>query len=194
MSKKDYLKTNIDNSRNNISLFKKGAVIVASNGYTYSLSNDYGKQIDKRMKYALKPIDMLKRGVFSGKYLNDDVKEFPKIWFSKSFNKLSPDFPDSNTNEFKIKSRMSLKHWKLKNWIIKPDDKGWFQWYCRYFIGRRLPNIDEKQIKRWVSYKRHASQLRNAAFRENRVGDPSFRKKQRQSLLQWAWNQYYDIM
>lgn len=194
MAKKISLKKNIDTSTNTLSKYKKGAKIVTSDGYTYILTTDYGKNIDERMKKALTPLDMLRRGIFSGKYINNDVKEFPKHWFSKSFHKLSPDFPDHNINEFKTKSRMSLKQWKMNKWIIPPDHKGWFQWYCRYFIGRRLPEIDEKQIKRWLSYKRHASQLKNAAIRENRVGDPSFRKKQRQSLLQWAWNPYYDMI
>ena len=158
--------------------------------YTYQLKAKSGDI--SPMKRALSPKEILKRGVFSGKYLNDCKDEFPKSWF-KNAKVSGVDLPpDIELNEFKIKSRLSLKEWRKRKWIIGNDPRGWFQWYCRYYRGRREPEIDEKQIKRFWSFKRHAAQLYKAAVKENRVGDPTFRPRQRQALLQWAWDPFID--
>lgn len=180
---------------NRIGLYKKGRIVKTNSNYTYILKENYGRNIDIRLKNALRPSDMLNRGIFSGKYINDDVNEYPYKWYKDALlrGKLSPEKGNPYINEFQIKSRLSLKYWKKKGWIYGNDNKGWFQWYCRYFIGRRDPIIDEIQIKRWLSFKRHAVQLHKAAKRHNRVGDKTFRSKQRQSLLQWAWDPYIDL-
>ena len=158
--------------------------------YTYELKAKSGDI--SSMKNALSPKEMLQRGIFSGKYLNDCKKELPKSWFTKAKVTGVDLPPDSELNEFKIKSRLSLKEWRKRKWIIGNDPRGWFQWYCRYYRGRREPIIDEKQIKRFWSFKRHAAQLHKAAVKENRVGDPTFRPRQRQALLQWAWDPFID--
>ena len=166
------------------------------NKYKYILSESYGKNIHPDMKDAVSPMDMLIMGVFSGKYLNDCIDEFPEEWFENSktsrTNKatLSTKLHDKEYNYFGIKSRLSLQEWKKKNWIIEPDVRGWFQWWCRYYIGRRIPDVDVKQIQRWRSYKRHVAQGLKNSVKESREGDPTFRSKQRQSLLQWAHNPF----
>ena len=158
--------------------------------YVYELSQSYGKNLGDIMKKALTPRRMLELGVFSGKYLNDCKDEFPTEWFERA--KMSSQ-GDDNLNCFKVKSGQSLKIWREKGWVIGPDVRGWFQWWCRYYIGRRIKDVDEKQIKRWISFKRHAVQVEKSAKRKGRVGDPSFRTKQRQALLQWAYDPYPDV-
>ena len=124
---------------------------------------------------------MLEWGVFEGKYCNDCMAEFPEQWFVNA--KIS-EVPDPSVNYFEIKSRQSLSVWRSKGWIIGPDPRGWFQWYCRYFLGRRISEIDILQIKRWRSFRRHQAQVMNNCDQ----GDWSCRPRQRQALLQWSYN------
>ena len=141
------------------------------------------KEFYKIFKPQLTPKKMLELGVFGGAYFADgSIKEFPKSWFVKA--KISKSF-DINLNRFKIESGLSRKEWIDKGWIFKEDPLGWFQWYCRFKNGRRIFKIDQIQIKRWKSFGgRH-----KAAVQKNcEEGDLLCRKRQRQALLQWAYN------
>ena len=149
-------------------------------GYSYTLEAGAGRGFDPDFKPALTPAKMLELGVFEGKYLNDCREEFPASWNTKA--KLS-DEPDAAITCFGIKSRQPLSVWKQKGWIIEPDPRGWFQWYCRYYLGRRIPGVDHKQIARWKSFARHAGQVRANCD----AHDFSCRPRQRQALLQWAY-------
>lgn len=165
--------------------------------YCYTLQEAPGKNLGFRP--ALTPAQMLRRGVFEGKYLNDCVLEFPREWFAEALAKLSPGRADPALNEFGVKSRKPLKYWRDKGWVPivpgDPDVRGWFQWYCRYWLGRRVPGLDEVQIKRWGSFKRHASQIL-ASYKKTRAPPTTraekkvHRPRQRQALLQWAWDPY----
>ena len=150
-------------------------------GYSYVITEKPGKNFDPRFHPDLSPKEMLELGVFGGRYLNDCKDEFPKNWFTKA--KLSPEKYDKDLNFFKIKASQSLAEWQKKGWINKDDPRGWFQWYCRYYMGRRHKD-DERQIKRWVNMKRHISWLQGAC----RVGDIFCRPRQRQALLHWAYD------
>lgn len=150
-------------------------------GYSYLLTEKAGKNFDPRFRPDLSPKEMLELGVFGGRYLNDCKDEFPKNWFTKA--KLSPEKYDKDLNFFKIKASQSLAEWQKKGWIHKDDPRGWFQWYARYYMGRRHKD-DERQIKRWVNMKRHISWLQGAC----RVGDIFCRPRQRQALLHWAYD------
>ena len=137
----------------------------------------------KLFKPQLKPKKMLELGVFGGAYFGLDTKEYPKSWFINA--KISKNF-DVNLNRFKAKSGLSRKEWQEKGWIFKQDPLGWFQWYCRFSNGRLIPHIDEIQIKRWKNFKRHV-----AAIKKNcETIDLNCRKKQRQAILQWAYNPF----
>ena len=141
------------------------------------------KEFYKIFKPELTPKKMLELGVFGGAYFVDgSIKEFPKSWFIKA--KFSKTF-DVSLNRFKIESGLSRKEWIDKGWIFKEDPLGWFQWYCRFINGRRIPDIDQIQIKRWKAFGgRHG-----AAVKKNcEKGDLQCRKRQRQALLQWAYN------
>ncbi len=122
---------------------------------------------------------MLELGVFEGKYCNDCGGEFPAGWFGTA--KIS-ETADARPNCFGIKSRQPLSVWRDKGWIYGPDPRGWFQWYCRYYLGRRLEDIDSKQIGRWRTFARHAGQVRANC----EPGDLFCRPRQRQALLQWS--------
>ena len=152
--------------------------------YFYELTAPQGCCFSEDFKPDLTPPEMLALGVFEGHYINDCKNEFTAKWFENA--KLSPEKPDINCIYFKVKSRQSLTIWKTKGWIIEPDVRGWFQWYCRYYMGRRISEIDAIQIKRWKSFKRHKAQLEQNCMHY----DLNCRKKQRQALLQWAYNPF----
>jgi hypothetical protein len=125
---------------------------------------------------------MLELGVFGGKYLTDCTGEFPKSWFSSA--KLSPERRDVVLNYFGVGASQPLKVWRSKGWIHPDDPRGWFQWYCRYWLGRRMPEEDIRQIGRWKAMRRHIAQIRANC----EAGDLLCRRRQRQALLQWAYD------
>lgn len=152
-------------------------------GYQYELTAPAGQQFGAGFEPHYAPGEMLELGVFEGKYLNDCQEEFPASWFQNA--KLSQK-ADASVNHFGIKSRQPLKVWREKGWIIGPDPRGWFQWYCRYYMGRRLDTIDQKQIKRWKGFSRHARQVQLNCD----PADIFCRPRQRQALLQWAYDPF----
>ena len=157
-------------------------------GYSYTLEAPMGEDFDPEFSPDLSPQRMLAHGVFEGKYLNDCVEEFPREWFEGALKKLSPHKADVTKNYFQIKSRQPLSTWVEKGWITAddPDVRGWFQWYCRYYLGRREPDLDQRQIKRWRAFRRHAGQIRKNCT----PGNLTCRPRQRQALLQWAYDPF----
>ncbi len=151
--------------------------------YSYVLTAPVGAEFAPEFTPHFTPQEMLEHGVFEGKYMNDCTQEFPAEWFDNA--KLS-DKPDVDVNYFGIKSRQPLSVWRDKGWIYGPDPRGWFQWYCRYYMGRRLPDIDRIQIGRWKGFARHAGQIRANCY----PGDVFCRPRQRQALLQWAYDPF----
>lgn len=161
---------------------KKKVVVndLMQKNYVYYLTEPIGRNFDPEFKPDLTPKQMLELGVFGGKYMTDCQKEFPKSWFRKA--KLNHQEHDPNLNHFKVNASKPLKYWRDKGWISKEDPRGWFQWYCRYYMGRRLPEEDHRQIKRWKSIARHIGQLKKNC----KAGDTECRPRQRQALLHWA--------
>ena len=134
----------------------------------------------------LSPKEMLELGVFGGWYFGNDIDEYPKSWFKKA--KKSENGFDMELNYFKIKSGQSRLEWQSKGWIFPEDPLGWFQWYCRFKKGRRIPTIDKIQIKRWKAFgDRHAP----AVKKNCEEGDLQCRRRQRQALLQWAYSPFF---
>ncbi len=150
-------------------------------GYCYVLTKPAGRCFHPDFKPELTPRQMLALGVFGGKYMTDCRKEFPASWFVRA--RLSPARHDPALNFFGVSASLPLSHWVEKDWIYHEDPRGWFQWYCRYYIGRRTAD-DERQIKRWKAIRRHIAQLRKHC----RPGDLGCRRVQRQALLQWAYD------
>jgi hypothetical protein len=153
-------------------------------GYKYELTQPVGKNFDSRFKPELTPKEMLALGVFGGVYMRDCTKEFPKDWFIKAkFQKEGIYKHDPSINLFGVNASQPLSVWRKKGWIFKDDPRGWFQWYCRYYMGRRGGD-DDQQIKRWVAIRRHIAQIKKNC----RKGDIYCRAKQRQAVLHWAYD------
>lgn len=150
--------------------------------YVYYLTEPIGKNFDEEFRPELTPKEMLELGIFEGVYMRDCKKEFPKSWFEKA--KLAKNKKDPKLNLFGVEASQPLSIWKEKGWIYEQDPRGWFQWYCRYFMGRRIPEEDKRQIKRWKAIKRHISQIKKNCKR----GDFDCRGKQRQAILHWAYD------
>ena len=186
--------------------FHKGDTIHVHNkmvkGYSYKLEEEPGTNMEFN-PYAT-PGEMLCMGVFEGKYLNDCLEEFPMEWFMNAIalDKLRPQGADASINALGVKSRQPLKAWKQAGWIpgtskvalhtelsdknLNKDERVWFQWYCRYWMGRRIPELDKVQISRWRAFTRHAGQIKKNCNR----GTLSCRPVQRQALLQWSHNPF----
>lgn len=149
--------------------------------YSYEKVAPTGKDFDPEFAPDLTPQEMLELGVFGGHYFEGEQDEFPKEWFEHA--RLS-DTHDPTMNYFEVDASQPLEEWQKKGWIYDDDPRGWFQWYCRYYMGRRIPEEDARQIKRWKNMTRHISQVKKYCH----PGDLTCRRRQRQALLHWAYD------
>ena len=149
--------------------------------YSYELSEPVGKKFDPLFKPELTPKEMMELGVFGAHYFEGEQDEFPASWFKNA--RLS-DMHDPSQNFFEIDASQTRQEWQRKGWMSDDDPRGWFQWYCRYFMGRRLGEEDQRQIKRWKNMTRHVGQIKKFCP----PGDVTCRRRQRQALLHWAYD------
>jgi hypothetical protein len=149
--------------------------------YAYFLTEPVGRNFHPDFEPELTPQQMLQLGVFGGKYLTDCRREFPASWFEKA--KLCPERHAAQLNFFGVNASQPLSAWRRKGWIHEQDPRGWFQWYCRYYLGRRSDD-DQRQIKRWRAVRRHIAQLQMHCVRSDWLCRP----RQRQALLHWAYD------
>ncbi len=150
-------------------------------GYSYELTEPTGRNFDEGFEPELTPAELLALGVFGGKYMTDCRAEFPASWWRRA--KLSPEHRDATLNYFGVNASQPLSVWRKNGWIYRDDPRGWFQWYCRYYMGRRSLD-DERQIRRWRQMKRHVAQIKQGCTPR----DLDCRKRQRQALLHWAYD------
>ena len=149
--------------------------------YAYVLTEPAGRNFHRDFRPDLTPKQMLSLGVFGGKYMTDCTAEFPPDWFEKA--KLCPERHDPKLNFFGVNASQPLAVWRKKGWIYDEDPRGWFQWYCRYYYGRRCID-DERQIGRWRAIRRHIAQIEKNCPPKT----PDCRPRQRQALLHWAYD------
>ena len=149
--------------------------------YVYYLTEQMGKNFHTNFHPELSPKEMLELGVFGGKYMTDCTSEFPADWFKNA--RLCSKIHDPGLNYFGINASQTLGEWQRKGWIFEEDPRGWFQWYCRYYMGRRCID-DERQIKRWKCMRRHIGQITKNCS----PLDLDCRPRQRQALLHWAYD------
>lgn len=151
-------------------------------GYRYGLNAASGRGFDPEFIPQLTPAQMLRLGVFGGKYMTDCRREFPKSWFT--YAKLATGKRDKSLNFFGVDASQPLSEWRRKGWLHPDDPRGWFQWYCRYYMGRRMPDEDARQIGRWKAIRRHVRQIQKNC----EPGNLLCRRRQRQALLHWAYD------
>jgi hypothetical protein len=149
--------------------------------YSYTVTEPVGKNFAPDFKPQLSPKQMLDLGVFGGHYFEGEHDEFPQVWFSSA--RIS-DTHDKAQNYFGVDASQPLAEWQRKGWIYEEDPRGWFQWYCRYYMGRRIPAEDARQIARWKNMTRHIGQVKKYCT----PGDMTCRPRQRQALLHWAYD------
>jgi hypothetical protein len=150
--------------------------------YRYARTARAGRDFDPAFNPDLTPPQMLRLGVFAGRYMTDARGEFPKSWFTHAKLANGRRGRDATLNYFGVDASQPLSVWKKKGWIHEDDPRGWFQWYCRYYMGRRMLDEDQRQIKRWKMIRRHVRQVEKNCER----GDVFCRPRQRQALLHWA--------
>ncbi len=153
------------------------------------------------------PKQVFKLGAFGGTYFRpiyssitkqsyseeDAIKEYPENWF-KGINvkkKITSPNYDKKVNKYKVKCGSSLESWEESGWIVEQDPYGWFQWYCRYSMGRRTDD-DERQIGRWLKLAgpngRFRRTLMNKIIKNNTTYDDfSISPVIRQVLLHWGY-------
>jgi hypothetical protein len=150
-------------------------------GYVYYRTQPPGRNFAPEFRPDLSPRKMLELGVFGGKYMTDCRREFPPSWFRRA--RLSPSHQNPRLNCFRLRASLPLAAWQRKGWIHPQDPRGWFQWYCRYYTGRRSSD-DRRQIRRWRAIARHVAAIRQHCDR----GDVHCRRRQRQAVLHWAYD------
>lgn len=109
------------------------------------------------------PEEMIREGCFGGSYfrplyskrlgifISDDWRELPEEWTSglDVDTWLTSSTYNPDINKYKVSCGQSIEEWEAAGWINHTYDvRGWFQWYCRFFMGRRCED-DERQISRW---------------------------------------------
>lgn len=151
-------------------------------GYAYECTAPIGEDFAEAFTPDLTPKEMLALGVFGGVYMRDCRDEFPTDWFTDA--RLADDKRDPMVNFFQINASQPLAEWRRKGWIYEDDPRGWFQWYCRYYMGRRIPDEDMRQIKRWKNMTRHTAQIKKYC----QPGELDCRRRQRQAVLHWAYD------
>lgn len=153
------------------------------------------------------PKEILQAGAFGGTYFRpikssvepnvefgDEVwQEFPQDWFEglNISTQVTSAVYRPEINKYGVKCGASLQEWETSGWIRPQDPYGWFQWYCRFFQGRRTED-DSRQVSRWLACAgpkgRWKNRLCKLVFQaDTNVDDVSISPVIRQTLLHWGF-------
>jgi len=91
-------------------------------GYCYELVARTGRDFDPEFRPELTPKEMLRLGVFGGKYMTDTREEFPAEWFEGA--KLASGKRDPTLNYFGVNASQPLSVWRAKGWVHPDDPRG----------------------------------------------------------------------
>jgi len=155
----------------------------------------------------LSPQQVLQMGSFGGTYFRpiysgvtkksytaaEVTKEYPKEWF-KGLNmkkQVTSSNYQNSVNQYNAKCGGSLEMWESKGWMANIDPYGWFQWYCRFYQGRRSTD-DDRQIGRWKKCTSPKGRWRNnligKIFRSSgKINDLNVSPVIRQVLQHWGY-------
>lgn len=152
------------------------------------------------------PKEVLQAGSFGGTYFRpiyssvtgkqykeEAFLELPKDW-TEGLNikkKVTSSKYDEAVNTYKVKCGGSLEMWEESGWIHKQDPYGWFQWYCRFYQGRRSAD-DERQVGRWLRCAGPTGRWKNNLIMKCYRGgaqynDPNISPVVRQTLQHWGY-------
>ena len=119
-------------------------------------------------------------------------EEFPQDWFAG----LKPDQYrsrryDKDRNKYGVVAGQDQAYWEEHGWIIPQDPRGWFQWYCRFYLGRRTKD-DARQISRWVGVagakgRWKTNLCKKCVYANKRWDDDTVSPVVRQTMLHWAY-------
>ena len=148
------------------------------------------------------PIEVIKEGAFGGIYFRDIYSNVNKKWYKNSWKEFfkslnlenidpryySSNFYDVKINKYRVKFSTSLRFWENKGWINPIAPYGWFQWYCRYYLGRRSSD-DKRQIKRWknIVTRFKGILVKITKNKGAKFNDYSISPKIRQIFLHWGY-------
>lgn len=143
----------------------------------------------------LTPTDILKNGAFGGSYFGVEELEGDYDYqslFQETLADVSPHLYLGNKykpkmNMFKIRSGMNYDYWTEMNWMHKDDPYGWFEWYLKYYNGRRHSD-DDRQIRRWQDFCGVNGRWRKRIYKRiYETNDWQISPRIQQSLLHWGY-------
>lgn len=153
------------------------------------------------------PMEMLQGGIFGGTAFrpfysrvlkadlnpDEEMAEFPSEWFVSldKDEKVCSEVYDPEQNRFAVKAGQSLEDWESQGWVRAQDPRGWWQWYFRFYLGRRTRD-DARQIGRWLKACGPAGRFkRSLVAKIHRAGaswdDETVSPVVRQTLFHWAY-------
>lgn len=151
--------------------------------------------MEEIFKPNLSPREIIERGAFGGSYFGIDIgmeEEDYSTLFESLFKDLDKELYLSSKytpkrNKFKIRSGMGYGYWRDMGWMREQDPRGWFQWYCNYYLGRRSVD-DNRQIKRWNDFCGKEGRWRNNIYSKiYETGNWNTSPRVQQSLLHWGY-------
>ena len=161
----------------------------------------------------LTPEEVLRRGSFGGGYFRaiDSAvtkqrhagahRELPPSWLRGLDVKarVASGVYDTTVNRYGVNcgvkegkaDAFGLAAWQNSGWIAAQDPFGWFQWYCRFFEGRRSAD-DARQLGRWErcagARGRWRGNLIGKCLRDGKgFDDASVSPVVRQTLQHWGY-------